>query len=453
MIHPNTAPKAGAAKPAPDCTLVIFGVTGDLTHRLLMPALYNLARWKLLPERFAIVGVGRSEMGTDGLRDDLTRTMQGFVADKGGEFSADSLDREAWNRVVGRLDYLAGDVENPATYEELSRRIEASREARAAGGNVLFYLAVAARLFGPVVTRLGEAGLTREGEGAWRRVIIEKPFGHDLPSARALNREVLTVLSEDQIFRIDHFLGKETVQNIMAFRFGNGLFEPLWNRDRIDHVQITVAETVGLMEDLGCFVVTAAIRQQVIWSAEGLDLPVAINVSPRQLEDPSFVPELLDLVTRSGVRPELIEVEVTETALISDYAETAAKVRLLRQAGLAVAIDDFGVGYSNLSHLSRLSATALKIDRSLIERVTEDEKAEAIIRAAIDMARALGLTSVAEGIETPQQAAFLASARCDVLQGFLYARPMPPADLLAWLAARRTNPVADLTDGLRQALS
>ncbi len=216
---------------------------------------------------------------------------------------------------------------------------------------------------------------------------------------------------------------------------------------------VPLAEKVGLMEDLGRFVVTAAIRQQVIWSAEGLELPVAINVSPRQLEDPSFVPELLDLVTRSGVRPELIEVEVTETALISDYAETAAKVRLLRQAGLAVAIDDFGVGYSNLSHLSRLSATALKIDRSLVERVTEDEKAEAIIRAAIDMARALGLTSVAEGIETPQQAAFLASARCDVLQGFLYARPMPPADLLAWLAARRTNPVADLTDGLRQALS
>ncbi len=216
---------------------------------------------------------------------------------------------------------------------------------------------------------------------------------------------------------------------------------------------VPLAEKVGLMEDLGRFVVTAAVRQQVIWSAEGLDLPVAINVSPRQLEDPAFVPELLHLVTRSGVRPELIEVEVTETALVSDYAETAARVRLLRQAGIAVAIDDFGVGYSNLSHLSRLSATALKIDRSLIERVAEDEKAEAIIRAAIDMARALGLTSVAEGIETPQQAAFLASARCDVLQGFLYARPMAPADLLGWLAGRGASPVAGLTEELRQALS
>lgn len=263
MIHPKTAPGAGAAKPAPDCTLVIFGVTGDLTHRLLMPALYNLARWKLLPERFAIVGVGRSEMGTDGLRDDLTRTMQGFVADKGGEFSADSLDREAWARVVGRLDYLAGDIEDPATYQELWRRIKASRKGEAAGGNVLFYLAVAARLFGPVVKRLGEAELTREGEGAWRRVIIEKPFGHDLPSARALNREVLAVLREDQVFRIDHFLGKETVQNIMAFRFGNGLFEPLWNRDRIDHVQITVAETVGVEKRGSFYDATGAMRDMV----------------------------------------------------------------------------------------------------------------------------------------------------------------------------------------------
>ncbi|MBX9933556.1 MAG: glucose-6-phosphate dehydrogenase [Methylobacterium sp.] len=263
MIHHDTPPRASAAKPAPDCTLVIFGVTGDLTHRLLMPALYNLARWNLLPERFAIVGVGRSEMGADDLRDDLTRTMEGFVTDKGGEFSADSLDREAWARVVGRLDYLAGDVEDPATYQELSRRIGASREAQAAGGNVLFYLAVAARFFGPVVKWLGEAGLTREGEGAWRRVIIEKPFGHDLPSARALNRDVLAVLREDQVFRIDHFLGKETVQNIMAFRFGNGLFEPLWNRDRIDHVQITVAETVGVEKRGSFYDATGAMRDMV----------------------------------------------------------------------------------------------------------------------------------------------------------------------------------------------
>ncbi len=263
MMHIETAPSASAAKPAPACTLVIFGATGDLTHRLLMPALYNLARWKLLPEEFAMIGVGRSEIGADDLRDDLTTTMVGLVTDQGGEFSADSLDREAWNSVVRRLDYLAGDINDPATYRELSQRIKASGAARGTSGNVLFYLAVAAQFFGPVVKHLGQAGLTREEEGAWRRVIIEKPFGHDLPSARALNRDILEVLSEDQIFRIDHFLGKETVQNIMAFRFGNGLFEPLWNRDRIDHVQITVAETVGVEKRGSFYNATGALRDMV----------------------------------------------------------------------------------------------------------------------------------------------------------------------------------------------
>jgi glucose-6-phosphate 1-dehydrogenase len=263
MISGKIAPRASAAKPAPPCTLVIFGVTGDLTHRLLMPALYNLSRWKVLPEGFAIIGIGRSEMPVDKLRDGLTRTMQGFITDKGGEFSADSLDREAWKRVIGRLDYVAGDADDAATYQELSRRIGSSRVPDAIGGNVLFYLAVAGRLFGPIVKRLGEAGLTREREGAWRRVIIEKPFGHDLRSAKALNRDILTVLSEDQIFRIDHFLGKETVQNILAFRFGNGLFEPLWNRDRIDHVQITVAETIGVEKRGSFYDGTGALRDMV----------------------------------------------------------------------------------------------------------------------------------------------------------------------------------------------
>jgi two-component system CheB/CheR fusion protein len=216
---------------------------------------------------------------------------------------------------------------------------------------------------------------------------------------------------------------------------------------------VKLAEKVGLMDDLGRFVIAAAVRQQSAWLAEGRDMPVAINVSPRQLEDPAFVPDLLDIVARADLPPHLIEIEITETALISDFAETAAKVRQIRQAGIAVSIDDFGVGYSNLSQLSQLSANALKIDRSLVERVGTDEKAEVIIRAAVDMARALGLTSVAEGIETASQAAFLASVRCDVLQGFLYARPMPAADLEIWLGARGASPVAELTEDLRQALS
>ncbi|WP_375459054.1 glucose-6-phosphate dehydrogenase [uncultured Enterovirga sp.] len=248
------------AKPAPPCTLVIFGATGDLTRRLLMPAFYNLSRWSLLPEGFAIIGVGRSEITPDAMRADLTEAMRGFVADKGGELAEKGLDTEAWDRVVVRLDYVRGDVADVETYAEIGRRVAANG---AGGGSALFYLAVAASLFGPIVKLIGEAGLAREEDGAFRRVIIEKPFGHDLDSARALNRDVLGVLSEKQVFRIDHFLGKETVQNIMAFRFGNGFFEPMWHRDRIDHVQITVAEAVGV-EGRGVFYdATGAMRDMV----------------------------------------------------------------------------------------------------------------------------------------------------------------------------------------------
>ncbi|ABQ39776.1 glucose-6-phosphate 1-dehydrogenase (plasmid) [Bradyrhizobium sp. BTAi1] len=227
------------------CTLVIFGITGDLTRRLLMPALYNLARWKRLPKDFRIIGVGRSEIPVDTLLDDLTRSLQEFVSEQAGEASVDSVDWKVWDEVVRRLAYVSGHIEDAGTYAKLLQLVKGS-QAGPGAGNVLFYLAVAAQFFGPVVEHLGEAGFAREEAGDWRRIIIEKPFGRDLQSARALNRDLLAVFREDQIFRIDHFLGKETVQNIMAFRFGNGLFEPIWNRDRIDHVQITVAETVGV---------------------------------------------------------------------------------------------------------------------------------------------------------------------------------------------------------------
>ena len=245
-------PKASArgATPAPACTLVIFGVTGDLTSRLLMPALYNLSRWGLLSDGFSILGIGRSGIGAEGLRKELDSAIRSFVAESGRDF-----DEAAWSRVVACLDYLRGDVTDPALYREIG--------ARLAGRPALFYLAVASTLFGPIVQKLGEAGLAREEGDAWRRVVIEKPFGHDLASAQALNREVLAVLREDQVFRMDHFLGKETVQNILAFRFGNGIFEPLWNRDRIDHVQISVAEAVGV-ERRGIFYdATGALRDMV----------------------------------------------------------------------------------------------------------------------------------------------------------------------------------------------
>ena len=226
------------ARPAPPCTLVIFGVMGDLARRLLVaPALYNLAAEKLLPEKFALVGIARSAGDTDSFRQDVREGLR--------EFAPAALTSEAWRWFEERLHYLRGDFEAPETYEALAKWL-AKRAASTGVHNAVFYLATPPDLFGPIVRRLGQAGLTREDETYWRRVIIEKPFGTDLKSALALNREVLGVLKESQIYRIDHYLGKETVQNIMVLRFANAIFEPIWNRDHIDHVQITVAETVGV---------------------------------------------------------------------------------------------------------------------------------------------------------------------------------------------------------------
>jgi glucose-6-phosphate 1-dehydrogenase len=226
------------APPAPPCTLVIFGVMGDLARRLLVaPALYNLAAEKLLPEKFAVVGIARQPGDTDTFRQDVREGLDEFAP------AASANETRRW--LEERLHYLRGDFEAPETYEALAKWL-ANRGASDGVHNVVFYLATPPNLFGPIVTRLGQAGLTREGETYWRRVIIEKPFGTDLKSALALNREVLSVLNESQTYRIDHYLGKETVQNIMVLRFANAIFEPLWNRDHIDHVQITVAETVGV---------------------------------------------------------------------------------------------------------------------------------------------------------------------------------------------------------------
>jgi len=243
------------ARPAPPCTLVIFGVMGDLARRLLVaPALYNLAAEKLLPEKFALVGIARAAADTDSFRRDVRESLS--------EFAPAASANETWRWFEERLHYLRGDFEAAETYEALAKWL-AKREARDGVRNALFYLATPPDLFGPIVARLGQAGLTREDPGGWRRVIIEKPFGTDLKSAQALNREILSVLDENQIYRIDHYLGKETVQNIMVLRFANAIFEPIWNRDHIDHVQITVAETVGVEHRGKFYDATGALRDMV----------------------------------------------------------------------------------------------------------------------------------------------------------------------------------------------
>jgi glucose-6-phosphate 1-dehydrogenase len=263
------SPPRRQASPADPCAMVIFGAGGDLTKRLVMPALYNLSRTKVLPEKFALIGVDLAEGTAESWRDHLYDMLKSFVGDAAAEFDVDEIDEAAWKRLAAKMSYVQGDLTKPELYEKIRGALGEAEKTHGTQGNAIFYLAVADRFFGTVVERLGKAKLTDQGDDKnrkrrfWRRVVIEKPFGHSFDSARELNARILRTLDENQIFRIDHFLGKDTVQSIMAFRFANGLFEPIWNRDRIDHVQITVAETVGVEERGKFYEATGALRDMV----------------------------------------------------------------------------------------------------------------------------------------------------------------------------------------------
>jgi glucose-6-phosphate 1-dehydrogenase len=251
----NQESRPDAARPAGPSCFVIFGASGDLTHRLLVPALYNLAAGGLLPEAFAIIGVGRAQMSNDAFRADLAQALRRFVLR--------TVDQKIADRLFACATYVSGGADDPSTYERLGRELARVEGACATGGNRLFYLATPPAAFAPIVRNLSRSGIAREENGAWRRLIIEKPFGTDLASAQALNRELLGLLGEHQIYRIDHYLGKETVQNILVLRFANGLFEPIWNRDHIDHVQITVAETLTVGRRARFYDATGALRDMV----------------------------------------------------------------------------------------------------------------------------------------------------------------------------------------------
>jgi glucose-6-phosphate 1-dehydrogenase len=242
-------------KPAGPCVLVVFGVTGDLARRLLFPALYNLRRHNLLPEQFAIAGFALSELSDEQLRAQLVDHLKQAV---GPEADADSTH---W--LASRVRYVASDFESPAGWERLRSLLAEVDSQYRTGGNYLFYLATAPEFFLVVTRHLAHVGLLNDSPGHWRRIVVEKPFGHDLQSARELNRELLKLTREDQIYRIDHYLGKETVQNIMVMRFANGVFEPIWNRRYIDHVQITVAESAGIDRRGRYYDRTGALRDMV----------------------------------------------------------------------------------------------------------------------------------------------------------------------------------------------
>jgi len=227
----------GAGRPGDPCVMVIFGASGDLTKRKLIPALYNLAKDNLLSKEFALVGFARNELTSEQFRDEIGKEI--------GNFATTTIDPDLWHWFSRRIYYLSGDFAAPEAYKALGDLLETIDKEHGTRGNYFYYLATAPAFFGPIITQLGNAGLVNENH-CWRRVIIEKPFGHDYESAIALNKEIRKVLDEKQIYRIDHYLGKETVQNILVFRFANGIFEPIWNRRYIDHIQITVAETVGV---------------------------------------------------------------------------------------------------------------------------------------------------------------------------------------------------------------
>src|SRR5215218_7989788 len=248
-------PASNQGVPAPACAMVIFGASGDLTKRKLIPAIHNLATNHLLPQDFAVIGVARTTMSDEEFRTKIRDEMK--------EFATGELEDQVVEWLLPRISYVAGEFHDSATFEKLRERLQEADEKWKTQGNYLFYLAVPPSQFCPVVQRLGERDLVTERDGKWRRVVIEKPFGHDLESARALNRDIMRVLDEKQIYRIDHYLGKETVQNILAFRFANGIFEPIWNRRYVDHVQITVAETVGVEGRGGYYEEAGALRDMV----------------------------------------------------------------------------------------------------------------------------------------------------------------------------------------------
>jgi glucose-6-phosphate 1-dehydrogenase len=216
------------------CALVIFGASGDLTRRKLFPALYSLALRRLLPERFGVVGVARSEESDDEFRDRMKHAVQ--------EFGRDEFKEDVWNWLAEGMRYVATDFADERGEDKVVVALNDLDDKRGTAGNRVYYLAVPPDA---IATLLNEIGERRSTEG-WTRVIVEKPFGHDLESARELNEEIKRHFSEKEIFRIDHYLGKETVQNLLALRFANGIFEPIWNRQFVDHVQITVAESMGI---------------------------------------------------------------------------------------------------------------------------------------------------------------------------------------------------------------
>ena len=290
----------------PECAVVIFGANGDLTKRKLMPALYRLAHERRLPPGIAIIGISRTQMSHDDFREKMRESVQEFIEDS-------DVDPAIWSAFAEGLFYMPGDVGDPKCYSDLAACIKDVEAQRHTSGNVLFYLSTQPSQYAPVACGLGRAGLAK-GTG-WRRVVIEKPFGHDLASARKLSDDLHEYFAEHEVYRIDHYLGKETVQNILAFRFGNGIFEPLWDRRYIDNIQITGAESIGV-EGRGAYYQEAGALRDMIQN-HLLQVMATVAMEPSSTFAPNAVRDERAKLLRSIriMKPE----EVKNNAVAGQY--------------------------------------------------------------------------------------------------------------------------------------
>lgn len=283
MMHPEMEnplrEEMRMERKAPPCVVVIFGASGDLNKRKLTPALYSLFEQHLLSNGFAMVGFARTKMEHQVFRDLMTETTKEFAENGLG-------DPSVWESFSQKLYYISGDPSNPEGYQQLAELLTNLDRELGTAGNRVFYLSTPPELYTPIITQLGHAGLNRPSSSeSWVRIIIEKPFGYDLPSALNLNTHVGEVFNEDQVYRIDHYLGKETVQNILVFRFSNGIFEPIWNRNFIDHIQITAAESVGAGDRVGYYEAAGALRDMIqnhllqVFSLVAMEPPVSLDAN------------------------------------------------------------------------------------------------------------------------------------------------------------------------------